>query len=167
MHSIVLPDQVGGCRAARWATSRFASRCRRQSTTAAGTSTPTPLWPDGSWGVSGRPQTLLLLTLLSDVGPDDAPTRIRIGSHRDVAAVLSAEPVTFEQAGRLVDEATSGREVAHATGEPGDMYLVHPFTAHAADVHRGVTPRFMAQAPVVLTGAVTPGSESPLARVWD
>jgi hypothetical protein len=123
--------------------------------------------PDGSWGVSGRPQTLLLLTLLSDVGPNDAPTRIRIGSLRDVAAVLSEEPVTFAQAGRLVDEATSGRQVAHATGEPGDMYLVHPFTAHAADEHRGATPRFMAQGPVVLTAAVTPGSESPLARVWD
>jgi len=122
---------------------------------------------DGSWGVSGRPRTLLLLTLLSDVGPDDAPTRIRIGSHRDVAAVLPAEAVTFEQAGRLVEAATSGREVAHATGEPGDMYLVHPFTAHAAVEHRGVRPRFMAQTPVALTGAVTPGSESPLARVWD
>ena len=31
------------------------------------------------------------------------------------------------------------------------MYVVHPFTVHAADVHRGRTPRFMAQAPVVLT----------------
>lgn len=28
--------------------------------------------PDGSWSVSGRPHTLLLLTLLSDIGPDDA-----------------------------------------------------------------------------------------------
>jgi hypothetical protein len=99
-------------------------------------------------------------------GRDDAPTRIRIGSHRDVAAALSAESVTFEQAGRLVDEATSDWEVAHATGEPGDMYLVHPFTAHAADEHRGVTPRFMAQAPVMLTAPLTPESDSVLARVW-
>ena len=75
--------------------------------------------------------------------------------------------MAFEQAGRLVDEATAGREVGYATGEPGDMYLVHPFTVHAADDHRGVRPRFMAQAPVVLTGAITPGSKSPLARVWD
>lgn len=38
---------------------------------------------DGTWAVSGRPQTLLLLTILSEVGADDAPTRIRVGSHRD------------------------------------------------------------------------------------
>jgi hypothetical protein len=47
----------------------------------------TPL-SDGSWAVTGRPHTVLLLTLLSDVGPDDAPTRIRAGSHHDVARVL-------------------------------------------------------------------------------
>ena len=46
------------------------------------------------------------------------------------------------------------------------VYLVHPFTAHAADEHRGVTPRFMAQAPVMLTAPLTPESDSVLARVW-
>ena len=56
--------------------------------------------------------------------------------------------------------------VAHATGRPGDTYHVHPFTAHAADEHRGRTPRFMAQAPVVLTAPLTPASSSLLARVW-
>jgi hypothetical protein len=47
----------------------------------------TPL-SDSKWAVSGRPHTMLLLTLLSEVGPEDAPTRIRVGSHRDVAAIL-------------------------------------------------------------------------------
>jgi hypothetical protein len=69
--------------------------------------------------------------------------------------------------GRLVDEASAGRAVVHATGEPGDMYLVHPFTVHAADEHRGSTPRFMAQAPVMLASPLTPTSSSPLARVWE
>jgi hypothetical protein len=110
----------------------------------------TPL-PDGSWAVSGRPHTVLVLTLLSDVGPDDAPTRIRRGSHRDVAAALGPEPMDHVQAGALVDRVSAGRPVVRATGSAGDVYLVHPFTVHAADEHRGHTPRFMAQAPVLLT----------------
>lgn len=122
--------------------------------------------PDGGWAVSGRPHTLLLLTLLSDVGPDDAPTRIRVGSHRDVAAVLDATPVDFLEAGALVDRVSAGRPVAHATGSAGDMYLLHPFTVHAADEHRGRTPRFMAQAPVVLSAPLDPASPSVPARVW-
>jgi Phytanoyl-CoA dioxygenase (PhyH) len=123
--------------------------------------------PDGSWAVTGRPHTLLLLTLLSEVGPDDSPTRIRTGSHRDVARVLGPDPVELAEMGRLVDDASAERAVMHATGEPGDMYVVHPFTVHAADEHRGSTPRFMAQAPVVLTSPLTPTSSSPLARVWE
>nr|WP_090341847.1 mitomycin antibiotics/polyketide fumonisin biosynthesis protein [Mycolicibacterium malmesburyense]CRL71938.1 mitomycin antibiotics/polyketide fumonisin biosynthesis protein [Mycolicibacterium malmesburyense] len=122
---------------------------------------------DGAWAVTGRPHTALLLTLLSDVGPDDAPTRIRVGSHRDVARVLGPEPVELTAMGRLVDDASAGRPVAHATGEPGDMYVVHPFTAHAADEHRGRTPRFMAQSPILLTRPLTPTSSSPLGCVWD
>jgi hypothetical protein len=123
--------------------------------------------PDGSWSVTGRPHTVLVLTLLSEVGPDDAPTRIRVGSHRDVARVLGPEPVEFVEAGRLVDAASAGRDVVRATGDPGDMYVVHPFTVHAADEHRGSTPRFMAQGPVVLTAPLTPASSSPLSRVWE
>ncbi|MGE2726680.1 mitomycin antibiotics/polyketide fumonisin biosynthesis protein [Mycolicibacterium pulveris] len=126
----------------------------------------TPL-PDGSWTVTGRPHTMLLLTLLSDVGPHDAPTRIRVGSHRDVARALGPDPVDFAEMGALVDRVSAGRDVAYATGAPGDMYLLHPFTAHAADVHRGTTPRFMAQSPVMLTSPLNPASSSPLGCVWE
>jgi len=122
---------------------------------------------DGTWTVTRRPHTVLLLTLLSEVSVDDAPTRIRAGSHRDVAQVLGPDPVESAEMGRLVDEASADRDVILAIGEPGDMYLVHPFTVHAADEHRGSTPRFMAQAPVVLTSPLTPTSSSPLARVWE
>jgi hypothetical protein len=125
----------------------------------------TPL-PDGSWTITGRPHTVLVLTLLSEVGVHDAPTRIRVGSHRDLAGVLGAEQLDLEEMGQVVDEASAGRPVCLATGHPGDMYVVHPFTAHAADEHRGHTPRFMAQAPVMLTSPLTPGSASPLARVF-
>lgn len=122
--------------------------------------------PDGSWAVTGRPHTVLVLTLLSEVGVDDAPTRIRVGSHRDVARVLGVDPLNLEDMGRVVDQASAGRPVRHATGQPGDVYIVHPFTAHAADEHRGRSPRFMAQAPVMLTSPLTPESASPLARVF-
>lgn len=81
---------------------------------------------------------------------DDAPTRIRAGSHRDVAAALGDEPLNAVTAGALVDAASAGRPVRHATGSPGDMYVLHPFTVHAADEHRGTTPRAMAQGPVLL-----------------
>jgi hypothetical protein len=110
---------------------------------------------DGTWWVSGEPHTLLLLTLLSEVGPDDAPTRIRVGSHQDVAKILGTELLDGMEAGPMVDEVSRDRPVVHATGAPGDMYLVHPFTVHAADEHRGRVPRFMAQSPVMLTAPLT------------
>jgi Phytanoyl-CoA dioxygenase (PhyH) len=122
---------------------------------------------DGSWAVTGRPHAVLVLTLLSDVGPTDAPTRIRAGSHRDVASVLGPDPVDMAEMGRMVDDASAQRPVVHATGGPGDMYVLHPFTVHAADEHRGRAPRFMAQSPVMLTAPLTPASSSPLGCVWD
>ncbi|MGE2832607.1 phytanoyl-CoA dioxygenase family protein [Mycobacterium sp. SMC-4] len=110
----------------------------------------TPL-PDGSWAVTSRPHTLLMLTLLSEVTIDDAPTRLRVGSHRDTAAALGDGPLDAVAAAQRIEPASRHRPVRYATGSPGDVYLVHPFTVHAADEHRGTTPRFMAQAPVVLT----------------
>ncbi|KWX66468.1 phytanoyl-CoA dioxygenase family protein [Mycobacterium sp. NAZ190054] len=118
--------------------------------------------PDGSWVITNRPQTLLVLTLLSEVTDRDAPTRIRVGSHRDAAAVLGDEPLDAVTAGALVDAASADRPVRHATGQPGDMYVLHPLTVHAADEHRGTTPRFMAQGPVFLTrrNGIPAGSHS-------
>jgi hypothetical protein len=120
--------------------------------------------PDGAYLCGGRPETMLLLVLLSDVGPDDAPTRIRVGSHRDAAAAMAGRVLDPFEAGPLVDAASSHRPLAWATGRPGDMYLVHPFTVHAADEHRGDEPRFMAQTPVFLTEPVTPEGGNALAR---
>lgn len=120
--------------------------------------------PDGSWAVSARPETMLLLVLLSDVGPDDAPTRIRVGSHHDAYRALGDQVMDAFAAGPLVDAASKDRPLAYATGQPGDMYLVHPLTVHAADEHRGTQPRFMAQAPVMLTRPLAPGQDSALSR---
>ncbi|SDH95409.1 hypothetical protein SAMN05421505_1288 [Sinosporangium album] len=120
--------------------------------------------PDGQWTVSREPQTMLILTLLSEVGIDDAPTRIRVGSQRDTWAALGPAPMSHLDAGPLLDAASAARPVAYATGRPGDVYLCHPLTVHAAQPHRGDVPRFMAQTPVFLSAPLTPGGPSPLAR---
>lgn len=102
--------------------------------------------------VFSRGRALLLLFLFSDVGPDDAPTRIRAGSHQDVARLL--EPageagMTFMELAPLAESATVHRPVAHATGRAGDVYLCHPFVVHSAQPHHGSEPRFMAQPPLL------------------
>lgn len=102
--------------------------------------------------ITSKGRALLMLFLFSDVGPDDAPTRILVGSHLDIARQL--EPAG--EAGLSLRElaATNFEETAHraevtATGQAGTVYLCHPFLVHAAQAHRGVTPRFMAQPPLL------------------
>jgi hypothetical protein len=95
--------------------------------------------------VTSRGRALLMLFLFSDVSENDAPTRIRLGSHKDMARYL-------EPAGDMgmslmnLDGMAAGRPETLATGEAGTVYLCHPFLVHAAQRHRGSTPRFMAQA---------------------
>src|SRR6202008_4101186 len=92
---------------------------------------------------------LLMLFLFSDVKESDAPTRIKVGSHRDIARLL-------QPAGEAgLSNATLGpfgdslrRPVALATGAAGAVYLCHPFLVHAAQMHGGKVPRFMAQPPL-------------------
>lgn len=101
--------------------------------------------------VRSKGRALLMLFLFSDVGEYDAPSRIRIGSHLDVAKILEPEGepgLSFmELAGRL--EHTPLRKEVLATGKAGTVYLCHPHLAHAAQPHRGQTPRFMAQPALV------------------
>jgi hypothetical protein len=109
--------------------------------------------------IRSRGRALLMLFLFSDVGLDDAPTRIKVGSHLDVPAILApageqglsfmALAEALARAGKL-DSAQ--RRTALATGEAGDVYLCHPFLVHAAQRHRGTVPRFMAQPPVEPVG---------------
>ncbi|KRQ96549.1 phytanoyl-CoA dioxygenase [Bradyrhizobium jicamae] len=97
--------------------------------------------------VTSRGRALLMLFLFSDVGEADAPTRIRAGSHLDIARLL--EPAGEAGMSHLVlDEIGSGRPEVLATGEAGTVYLCHPFLVHAAQMHRGSSPRFMAQPPL-------------------
>lgn len=106
---------------------------------------------------SGR--ALLMLFLFSDVGSDDAPTRIRKGSH----AVIARELLPYAQAGATLRQLSAGDyastadcAVEAATGAAGTVYLCHPFLVHAAQPHRGSRPRFMAQPPLLPRGEFDP-----------
>jgi hypothetical protein len=107
--------------------------------------------------VKSKGRALLMLVLYSDVCENDAPTVIYEGSHIDVARLLSSEGdegLSFmELAGRL-NELPKRKEV-FATGEAGTVYLCHPFLVHAAQPHRGNTPKFMAQPPLLLKGELS------------
>jgi hypothetical protein len=101
--------------------------------------------------VASKGRALLMLFVFSEIGEKDAPTRIRVGSHLDVAPLLAP----FGESGQTMMEisaraapATEHRPVALATGRPGDVYLCHPFLVHAAQPHHGTRPRFLAQPPL-------------------
>ncbi|WP_189412950.1 phytanoyl-CoA dioxygenase family protein, partial [Neogemmobacter tilapiae] len=101
--------------------------------------------------VKSSHRALLMLFLLSDVGPKDAPTRIRKGSHRIIARELlpyGGEGASLRQLSAENYVSTTACEEALATGPAGTVYLCHPFLVHAAQAHRGAVPRFLAQPPL-------------------
>lgn len=111
-----------------------------------------PDFLDWRVNVSSRGRALLMLFLFSDVGEDDAPTRIRTGSHLEVARYLAPAGEAGKSLHDMLtdrpDWFDTGRE-ALATGPAGTVYLCHPFLVHAAEVHRGRRVKFMAQPPLL------------------
>ena len=102
--------------------------------------------------VNSKGRALLMLFLFSDVGPDDAPTRIRVGSHRDIARQLAPAGEAGLTLRELAADGFAGsahRPELSAIGEAGTVYLCHPFLVHAAQRHRGTEPRFLAQPPLL------------------
>jgi hypothetical protein len=107
-----------------------------------------------SWraNVSSRGRALLLLLLFSDVDVDDAPTRIRVGSHADIARQLAPagdRGLTLRELAADGFARSAHRDEALAIGAAGTAYLCHPFIVHSAQPHQGRTPRFMAQPPLL------------------
>lgn len=101
--------------------------------------------------VHSKGRALLMLFLFSDVSELDAPTRIRVGSHLDVAKVVAPEGesgLSFMELAQRLD-GLPARGEALATGKAGTVYLCHPFIVHAAQEHRGTHPKFMAQPPLL------------------
>ncbi|MDA2807989.1 phytanoyl-CoA dioxygenase family protein [Nocardiopsis suaedae] len=112
--------------------------------------------------VRSRERALLMLFLLSDVGDADAPTRLRVGSHMDVARVLEPEGeegLDARELARRADEASAHRPVALATGRAGDVVLCHPFLVHAGRPHVGEVPRFLGQPKLSPAGPMRLGDD--------
>jgi hypothetical protein len=83
-----------------------------------------------------RGRALLMLFLFSEVGSDDAPTQVRVGSHLDVPQFLKAtgdDGVAWMTLCEEVVPASADRPVELATGSLGDVYLCHPFLAAHGD----------------------------------
>lgn len=122
--------------------------------------------PDGEPRVNlhSRGRALLMLFLFSEVGPDDAPTLVRVGSHLDVPSVLQPAGdggMPWMALCEQVVPLSAGRLVQRVAGSVGDVYLCHPFLVHSGSAHRGRTPRFMAQPPLRLVGDLDPFARNP------
>ena len=112
----------------------------------------------GRWlvNLNSRARGLLMLYLLTDVGADEAPTRLRPGSHLDVPPILAPggdAGLDWTEAAQRAAAASAHRPTSYATGRAGDVFLCHPFLVHAASwPHRGRRPRMIAQPAVALHG---------------
>lgn len=98
-----------------------------------------------------RDRALLMLFNFSDVGEDDAPTRIRVGSHLEVARYLQPAGENGKSLNDMIRETPDWfptEQEALAIGDAGTVYLCHPFLVHAAQPHRGTRVKFMAQPPL-------------------
>jgi len=114
--------------------------------------TETPDFMSWRANIHSKGRALLMLFLFSDVGEHDAPTRIRVGSHADIARQLAPAGEPGQTLRELAADgfATSAhRPVVTATGDAGTVYLCHPFLVHAAQPHQGKRPRFLAQPPLL------------------
>ena len=102
--------------------------------------------------VASRDRALLMLFLFSDVDEHDAPTRIRVGSHRDIARQLApagAAGLSLRELAADGFAGTAGCPETLATGAAGTVYLCHPFLVHSAQPMHAGRPRFMAQPPLL------------------
>lgn len=117
---------------------------------------------EARWFVNYRSKerALLLLCLLSDVGPEDAPSHLFPGSHLEMARLLAPageKGLPGVSAGQEseIPLPTEMSQVVSATGSAGDVVVCHPFLVHAASwPHRGHEPRFVAQPPISMPGSL-------------
>jgi hypothetical protein len=110
--------------------------------------------PTAGWHVDGqqfhhhvnsRDQGLLPIFLFSDIEPGDGGTAISVGSHQIAARVLAdAEPdglSVYELARRV--GSYPREQVLEATGQAGDVFVLHPFMLHARSMNIGQRVRFI------------------------
>lgn len=94
-----------------------------------------------------RCRALLRLVLFSNTPENGSPTLLKVGSHLDVAKVLSTANNVPQSSHDIFHslEDFNKYEIACATGNAGDVYLCHPFLIHAAQRNLHDQPRFMGQ----------------------
>ena len=94
--------------------------------------TDTPDFMSWRANIHSKGRALLMLFLFSDTGEDDAPTRIRVGSHADIARQLAPageEGLMLREIAAAGFASSAHRAVVTATGRAGTVYLCHPFIA--------------------------------------
>ncbi len=109
---------------------------------------------DGDWfthHLTSCDQVLTPIFLWSDVGPDDSPTLLCPGSHRDVSRYLrDAEPdgVPGEEIAEFVHSRLRVTQTVGATGRAGDVIVCHPFLAHSINPTSPRQPRYISNVAV-------------------
>jgi hypothetical protein len=101
--------------------------------------------------IQSKARGLLMLFLFSDVTEQDAPTKIKVGSHFDVAKILESEGekgLSFLELAQRINTISNRKKIV-AIGKAGTVYLCHPFIVHATQNHYGTKPKFMAQPPLL------------------
>jgi len=104
---------------------------------------------DGDWfthHVTSGEQVLTPIFLWSDVGNDDSPTLLAVGSHYAVARLLAdrePEGVSGPDIVGWVNSAIDPKVVAAATGEAGDLIVCHAFLAHSINPASPSGPRII------------------------
>ena len=86
--------------------------------------TTTPDFMQWRANIHSKGRALLMLFLFSDIGEQDAPTRIRVGSHADIARQLAPAGEAGLTLGQLAADGFAGsahRPVVTATGDAGTV----------------------------------------------
>ncbi len=115
--------------------------------------------------VESKGRALLMLFLFSDVGANDAPTKLRMGSHVDIARRLAPhgdEGLTLGELASTGFAESAHRDEALAMGPAGTVFLCHPFLVHSAQPLLNGSPRFIGQPALLPRGPLD--SSSPVLR---
>ena len=96
-------------------------------------------------------QGLLTIILWSDVMPRSGGTFLAIDSVSPIARYLFEHPEGLIPREARFGEMIQGcREFVEATGEVGDVFLIHPYMLHSASNNPSGNPRFITNPPVRL-----------------
>ena len=98
-------------------------------------------------------QGLLVIGIFSDIDEGDGATYLACDSVGHVARYLAARPegvLPADLREPALDIIARCRDFVAATGEIGDVYLLHPFMLHSQSVNAGSRARFIVNPPVKL-----------------